>query len=321
MGFKSVFLNGKYVEHLGDNCSRQAGKRPNDGTTPEDHFPQELKQNRTYPVFDYLQWDKHWRHPNDITIVTAMLNIDREDRNFQNHYMKGVEQILKSRHPVVMYCDEQYFDQVRQMRGDAPITLIDFKTQDLERTKVFERIQSIIQTDEWLDQSPWMKDSVIGSRYYIPLTLYKHSLLTQALSYYNSSYYYWIDAGIYNSYNIDRDINNFYFTKIPKDKFFMTAFGYYSDTEIHGFNIHNMEDICGEKPNHVCRASLFGGTKEQVIEVGKKFEDVLDTSLDLGCVGAEEALYTILSIKHPDLFHIRHMPTGDVYRNFIATLT
>lgn len=53
LGFKSVFLKDKYVEHLGDNESRMHGKRPPDASTPEDHFPFELRQNRVFPYFDY----------------------------------------------------------------------------------------------------------------------------------------------------------------------------------------------------------------------------------------------------------------------------
>ena len=29
--------------------------------------------------------------------------------------------------------------------------------------------------------------------------------------------------------------------------------------------------MCGEKPNYVCRATLFGGTKNQIEQVSKYF--------------------------------------------------
>lgn len=53
LGFKSVFLKDRYVEHLGDLESKMAGKRPTDAACPEDYFPKELLHNRIYPVFDY----------------------------------------------------------------------------------------------------------------------------------------------------------------------------------------------------------------------------------------------------------------------------
>lgn len=53
LGFKSVFLKDKHVEHLGDHESRMHGKRPPDASTPEDHFPTEIRNNRVFPYFDY----------------------------------------------------------------------------------------------------------------------------------------------------------------------------------------------------------------------------------------------------------------------------
>jgi len=58
LGFRSVFLKDKYVEHLGDNESRMEGKRPPDHLTPEDFFPELLKPDRIYPIFDYFHLDK-----------------------------------------------------------------------------------------------------------------------------------------------------------------------------------------------------------------------------------------------------------------------
>lgn len=58
LGFRSVFLKDKYVNHLGDNESRMEGKRPTDATCPEDYYPKELLGNRLYPVFDYYHIEK-----------------------------------------------------------------------------------------------------------------------------------------------------------------------------------------------------------------------------------------------------------------------
>lgn len=55
LGFTSIYLKDKYVEHLGDECSVLAlpGRRMPDNFTPEDYYPQELKKNRKWPIFDY----------------------------------------------------------------------------------------------------------------------------------------------------------------------------------------------------------------------------------------------------------------------------
>lgn len=320
LGFKAVYVNDKYVEHLGDNRSRAAAFRHNEHLTPEDKYPTELQANRVYPRFDYLQWDRHWRHPHDITLVTALVDIDRHDRNFFEHYIKGLTELLKTRHRIVVFCDPKYFEELNRLRGNEPIRLIPYSIDQFDRLPEFQRIQNIIQKDEWVNQSEWMKSSVIRSKYYIPLTLQKQRLLQLASVVFNSSYYYWIDAGIYNSFGIDQPLNNFYFTKIPKSHFFMTAFQYHTNSEIHGMNINKIESMCGKRPDYVCRASLFGGTKAQIDEIADLFYDQLNTCLNNDAIGAEEAIYTMLTLTHPEKFYIHHMPTGDIYRNYIMKL-
>ena len=319
LGFKAVFLKDKYVEHLGDNCSRMAGKRPNDGTTPENYYPVELLKNRTYPKFDYLQWDKHWSHPHDITIVTAAIDIERQDRNFDNHYIKGLEKLLQSRHPIVLYTEPKNFDKLREIRGDRPMILKELTLHDIAKRFFFDKVQSIIFEPEWYNQHQWMENSPIRLPFYIPLTLMKQYLLDDSLKYFNSSYHYWIDAGIFNSYNVEGEIDNYYFTKIPKDEFFITTFNYHTDTEVHGYNIHAMTKLCGKKPEYICRATLFGGKKDVIQNMTKVYDGELKDSLDKGNIGAEESIYTILSHKYPELFHCYKMPSGDI-KNYLRSI-
>lgn len=100
----------------------------------------------------------------------------------------------------------------------------------------------------------------------------------------------------------------------------MTGFQYYTNSEIHGMNVNKMAELCRKKPDYVCRASLFGGTKKQIEEMTDLFRNQLDECLNNNIIGAEEAIYTMLSLKYPDKFYIHHMPTGDVYRNYIINL-
>lgn len=311
LGFKAVFLNGEYARHLGDNCSKMEGKRPNDGTTPHDYYPPELEKNRVYPKFDYLQWDTHWNPPTDITLVTAFVDLERHDRNF-DHYLNGVSHILKTRHPIIVYCPEKYFDKVRQLRGSNHLILKKFDIDDIEASGYFDQIQQIINKDEWVNQSEWMKDSVIKSKHYIALTLLKQRLLEHSLQYNSSTYHYWIDSGLYNSYGITEPIDTFYFTKIPKDKFFITSFPYYTDSEIHGYNIDGMTRSAGYKPKYVCRASIFGGTKNQIKKITQLYNEELKWSLDNRYIGTEESIYTVLSMKHKQEFTVFEMPNGDI---------
>jgi hypothetical protein len=318
LGFKAVFLNGKYADHIGYECSRMENKRPNDGTTPEDYFPPELLPNRVYPKFDYRYLDANLKHPNDITIVTALVDIDRDGRDFDTHYMEGLRKVLAVRHPIVVFAEQKHHQKILNIRGHD-IRLINFGKKEIEDAPFFKPIKEIISKDEWKNQSAWMKDSVICNPYYIPLTLCKHHLLNQAMPYTNSNLMYWVDSGICSSYNIQENINDFYFAKIPTDQFFMTSFTYYSPVEMHGYSMKGMLDLYKIVPDYVCRATLFGGTKEQIIRLTREYDGVLWNSINNGYIGTEEAIYTILSKQYPELMHVHNMENGDIY-NFLRTI-
>lgn len=319
LGLKAVFLNGQFTKHLGDDCSRMDGKRPNDGTNPEDYYPQELRKNRTYPVFDYMQWDKDWRHPNDITIVTALVDVNRSDRG-DDHYLQSLEKLMKSKHPIHLYCDEKYFDIARKMRSRDPLDLIKFDKTDIEKLPIFQSIQKIISHESWYNQAEWLKTSVNRNAYYVALTMLKLKFLQYTKEKSGSTYYYWVDSGMFNSYGIQENVNEFYFTRIPKDKFFISSFNYYADKEIHGYNIDKMKEMCnGVKPNYVCRATVFGGTRYNIDVASQLFDFIFEESVKIGAMGTEESIYTIMSHRYPNFFSRHNMTTGNIHE-FLRTL-
>lgn len=321
LGFRAVFLKGKYLQHLGDYCSRMEGKRPNDGTTPEDYYPVELQAERTWPKFNYSFLDTHWRSPWEVTMVTAMLDLQREDRNFESHYLEGIKKVLQCRNPMVVFAESKWHDWIREQRGTLPVYIYDFSLEDLENTEYFNSIQNIISTPEWQNQAEWMKTSVIKDKYYIPLTLIKNQLLEKVVNENpcHGQKFYWIDSGMCSSYGINEHIDMFNFNRLPDDKFFLTSYNYYTDTEIHGYNINKMTDLCGRKPSYVCRATLFGGKPEYIREFNKKYYEYLYKSIVRGDIGTEEAIYTIVDMLHPELVHKYEMPYGDI-KLFLNTI-
>ena len=52
----------------------------------------------------------------------------------------------------------------------------------------------------------------------------------------------------------------------------MTSFSYWSDTEVHGYNAKGMEHMCNQHPSYVCRATLFGGTPENIDKINSNID-------------------------------------------------
>jgi len=325
LGFKSIFLKDQYVTHLGDHCSRMADKRPNGGTVPIDYYPKEVLVNRTYPIHDYWNEDKEFSKKfeeskfkdNDVTLVTMLLNIDREkidNRNFENHYLSGLSRLLDTRHPIIIFADAKHHSRIRDMRKDLPIELYHYTTHNLEIQNYFESIQKIISNEEWINQSPWMKSSIITSKYYIPLTLMKPRLLNSIMlnNIFLSSHFYWVDCGMMKSYNIPFTFGDMDMNRIHRDGLYMMKYPYSNYQEIHGYSKEGYEKICKNIPNYVCRATFFGGEKNQLIPFFNAFELYLQKSLNNGYIGTEESIFTIIAQNHPEIVTPYMLLTGDI---------
>ena len=261
---------------------------------------------------------------NQLTFVTLLLDLNRSDRTFEDHYIKGLIRLLSLPHPLVVYADPMYHEIIVQKRSELSDYKVDVRPISLsmlEAMPTFDKIQTLIQTDEWKMQAAWMKSSVISSKYYIPLTLIKLDLLMTIAKEnpFDSSRFYWIDSGVTNSYNITDSISSFQFTKMPSSKFLLTSFPYNTNTEIHGYNIHTMTKLIGKKSTYVCRATLFGGSFAAILPFYEKFQEVLDVSLKQNAIGAEESLFTIVELLYPSLVHRHAMPSGDI-KNYLYTL-
>lgn len=328
LGFKGVFLNGEYSRHLGDDCSRMADRRPDDSKVPYDFYPPEVLKNRRAPYIDYREMDWIYDYPGDVTLVTMAVDISRGDRDFEEHYIKGLDWLLSVRNPIVVYCDPKYHEAIYARRKELSIATSNNRiecrslTLDmLDQQSYTGRAKTIISQPRWQSQAEWMATSVICSEYYIPLTLIKNTLLQEVVDQnpMNSKRFYWIDSGMHNSFGVKGPVQQFDFLKIPKDNFVLTSYPYWTDTEIHGYNIVKMTDLIGNKPNYVCRATLFGGSADQVKKFNDKYFEYLHKSLEIGAIGTEEAIYTIIAMKHPELVYRYAMPNGDI-NNFLNTL-
>jgi len=328
LGFKGVFLNGEYSRHLGDHCSRMVDRRPDDSKVPYDFYPQELLKNRTAPYINFREMDLIYDYPADVTLVTMALDISRGDRDFEEHDIKGLDHLLSVRNPLIVYADPKYHDYIKKRRKELSIATSNNRIQvrsitlkDLEDRTPFKDIQNIINDPDWIKQSDWIKTSALRNPYYIPLTLIKNTLLEQ-ISNSNpmgSKRFYWIDSGMSQSFGITDPISTWNFLFLPKDKFFLTSYPYQTNSEIHGCNINTMTDIIGEKPNYVCRATLFGGSKEQITAFNNKYFSLIKTVLNKGTIGTEEAIFTMVEMMNPDLVNRYAMPNGGI-QNYLNTI-
>jgi hypothetical protein len=304
------------------------GRRPDDSKVPYDFYPSELMRNRKAPLIDYRAMDWEYEYPADVTLVTMALNINRGDRNFEEHYIKGLDTLLAVRNPLVVYAEKQYHNHIIKRRKELNIAtsnnrieVRDIDLQTLMGHRYYNKVQQIISTDAFKSQAAWIDGSVLLSPYYIPLTLVKNDYLQTIAGQnpFGSKRFYWIDAGFSKSFQMNDPIGVYDFLKITKNNFFLTSYTYRTDTEIHGYGVNKMTEIIGRRPEYVCRATLFGGSYDQILAFNNKYFEYIEKSLNEGVIGTEEAIFTIVEMKHPELVARFAMENGDI-KNYLNTI-
>jgi hypothetical protein len=234
--------------------------------------------------------------------------------------MGGLSKLFDLNFPLVIFVDARYYYNVMAVTGGKPIYVLPLDPKTFAWTDEFKQIAEICGKESWQNQAEWMKNSIIKSPEYIGLTLHKMKFLMHCVNHnvFRSDAYYWVDAGMCSSFNINT-LQSFDFSKLPTDKFFMPAFPYRIDKEMHGYSKEGFEALCRQIPDFVCRATLFGGTKQAIIDVDSKYNDFLRQSLSAGYIGTEEAIFSGLAVEAPQLFNLSMMANGDV-NNYLDTL-
>lgn len=250
----------------------------------------------------------------DITFVTALYNLKRDTlqegfNRSMDQYYEAFLPLLKQDINLVIYCDKEVSDFV-------------WKHRKSENTKVIikdinfpfkEQVDKIRNDKEWYSQAGWLEQSPQAKlEYYNPLVMSKQFWLndTSIHNYFGSRYFFWIDAGINNTINIDHffkqpDFEYKLIQDVKNNKMLYVAFPYDGQNEVHGFKKEGMNRFAGTDTEYVCRGGFFGGMREAINKVNEVYYRNLEDSLKQGYLGTEESVFTIISYRYPHYFNVQ----------------
>lgn len=270
----------------------------------------------------------------DITLVTGIWDLKRDsaaegwNRSF-DHYIDKFRELLLATNDVnlCIFIDPSIEHIVWEIR-DRSNTKVYPHTKDSFAGSFFpffDQVQKIRTNPDWYNQVGWLKDSTQGSlEYYNPMVMSKMFLLHNAKCFnpFGSQYYFWIDGGITNT------IHPGYFSHdkvIPKlkymtDKFMFVCFPYETTTEIHGFNIGEMNNLAKTKVDRVARGGLFGGHVDYISSVNDMYYRLLQDTLNNGFMGTEESIFTLMTYIDPDIFDIHMIQDNGLLGTFFEDL-
>jgi hypothetical protein len=248
----------------------------------------------------------------DITIVSGLWNINREGRNFDEHYIPRFKEFLHIPVNMVLFLPKNLHDIVWELRDKENTFVKEYELDDIKSIYKphWEYTQNIRTSKKWLNitgEGGWLKNSPQAlNEWYNPIVQSKMFLLHDASIWdpFDTEYFYWLDAGITNTvpagHLIDKEVLN----KLPEfsNPFLFLSYPYQSAGEIHGFDLQVMNKFAGEKVTYVCRGGLFGGHREQIREANATYYSLLQRTLQEECMGTEESIFTIMSYNEPELY-------------------
>lgn len=264
----------------------------------------------------------------NLTLVTALFDIGRGDMQTDfkrpfDHYIQCFERLLKVDYPLVVFIEPQNEHIVWKHRSRDNTRVITKTIQDIRNFPFFDKIQQIRTSPEWYGQSGWLQGSTQGSlELYNPLVMSKQFFLNDAslFNHFDTKYFMWIDAGITNTVSIEGYLDeNFEKLVTPHlNKMMFIAYPYGSDTnEVHGFTRKGMNEYAGKPTEYVCRGGVFGGNRDAINQFNEKYYHLLNETLNAGCMGTEESVFTLLTYRDPQNYNINFIDgNGLVYKFF-----
>lgn len=247
-----------------------------------------------------------------ITIVSGLWNINRNDRNFENHYIPRFKEFLKIEANLILFLPASLEHIVWEVRDRKNTFIKIFELEDLKNLYAphWDKTQEIRTNNDWLNitgENGWLVNSPQATnQWYNPMQHSKIFMLHDSTIYnpFDTDYFYWMDAGLTNTVPTSHLVEDACMDLIAKhtDRFLFLCYPYKANGEIHGFKYDAMNKFAGATVEHVCRGGLFGGRKEQIIETNEVYYGLLQETLKAGFMGADECLYTIMSYKEPHIY-------------------
>jgi len=269
---------------------------------------------------------QHQKNKN-LTIVTGLWNIGREERSFEEHYIPCFKKLLDLPQNLFVYIEKKYEHIVWEKRDRSNTFVNTYELEDVKKMyqPFWDRTQKIRTSEEWSSQAGWLKDSPQAKyQWYNPIVMSKMFFLNDVTIWnpFDTEYFFWLDAGITNTVRHDLLIEQNALENIKKysNPFLFLSFPYEANNEIHGFSYDSINRYSNQKVNYVCRGGLFGGHKDQINETNGKYYSLLDKTLNENLMGTEESIFTILANLEPYIYKRYELDENGLIVKFIEAL-
>lgn len=236
----------------------------------------------------------------NITITTAFFDLNaKEDRPVTKrleNYIPNFEFIFSLKINMVVYVDPnlcELFKAGREKYGNINNTkIIERSYDDLYWSKYENTLQECMKINP-IKNTDSKKDTVK----YMVINWSKYLLVKDTIqnNYFDSDYFFWIDAGIKHVAKIPENPEDL-FQNIP-DEIRMLEMKTVNPNEIL-----NLKNFCMYRKGNMA-GGLWSGSKENVLEFIELNHNLTLELMEMKLTAMDEMIYSILSAKHPLLFN------------------
>lgn len=270
---------------------------------------------------------------NNFTLVTGLWDLGRGNlegftRSF-DHYLECFGKLLSLDCNMVVWVPEELNRFVHMNRNMAQTKIINKELSDFDTWfPWYDQTQETRKLLSWRERAAWLENAPQSRlQYYNPVVMSKFFMLNDSAIFnpFNTEYYYWIDAGLTNTVQLELLKNTDrlpqYMQELEKKDFLFLSYPYENDVEVHGFESDKFNRLCGvDKSNYVCRGGFFGGHRKAIQELNGDYYGIGSECFRERCMGTEENFNTILSHRFKDRIHRFELEENGLVYSFFEHL-
>ena len=252
----------------------------------------------------------------NVTVVSALFNIDRVDGRKWDEYLKWFDKTLQLKVPMILFITEDLGEFVEERRGDLTTELIVDTIDDIPYYHLKDEIQDILDSEEYKENISDPDRIECKQAMYSVIQYSKFPWIKYAVEKnpHDTDYFFWLDAGgsrFFDNFDLTEQWPSKEACKSLEEmgESFLLQMNcdYYPDL----YNADELDlDYLYDNRSYVL-GSLFGGHKNKIPSVCDLVEDVLiNEMINKKNVNNEQIALGYIIKKYSDEFSLYERTTG-----------
>lgn len=247
---------------------------------------------------------------NNVTIVSALFNIERENMDGRKweEYLKWFDITLKLKCPMYLFVTEEVREFVEERRLSIPTEIVVQTVEDIPYYYLKDKIQNILDSSEYSEKMKDTKRIECNHSMYPVIQYSKFPWLMKAIDEnpFGTDFFFWMDAGSSRFFG-DYDLNK----KFPSSEA-IEALESMGESFLVQENCDCYPDLFQSKKLTIdylydnrsyVLGTMFGGHKNAIPNVFKVVEEIfINEMIKNGSVNNEQIALGYLIKKYPDIF-------------------